>query len=225
MTTRPRFLVCGWSDAEVGLVRPVLEAAACGLDMTFRADGYAGPAFDPTTHTGLIILGDSQKHSDDVECYGREMEWVRAARAHDKPTLGICHGALLLAHLEGGKLGYGRKLTDKGLSPVELTPAGKDDPVLQHAAGVAVAQWHYDTFTVPEGAVELARSTNEECPHSEAFRIGEKVYGVQFHPEPTAEMIFQQRWYRQRPADEEAASAEAAGRKTLEAWVAIAKRG
>lgn len=222
---RPRFLVCGWSAADVGLVRPVLEEAGCELDVTFREDGYAGPAFEATVHTGLIILGDSQKHSDDVECYGREMDWVRAARSHDKPILGICHGALLLAHLEGGRLGYGRRLTDKGLSPVELTSAGESDPVLRHAAGVAVAQWHYDTFTVPAGATELASSTNDEQPHSEAFRIGEKVYGVQFHPEPTAEMIFQGKWYRRRPSGEEAAKAEAAGRKMLEAWVSIAMRG
>jgi GMP synthase (glutamine-hydrolysing) len=46
-------------------------------------------------------------------------------------------------------------------------------------------QWHYYTYGVPAGAVELARS--EAC--TQAFRLGRSVWGVQFHPEVTREQI------------------------------------
>jgi GMP synthase-like glutamine amidotransferase len=217
-------LVCAWSDADIGLVRPVVEEAACAVDVTFREDGYTAGGFDAATHAGLIILGDGQKHSDDEECYGREMDWVRAAIDRGRAVLGICHGAQLLSHVRGGKLRYGKTLADKGLTRVMLMPEGLQDPVLRHAVGYQVAQGHYDTFTVPDGAVALASSTNEARPHPEAFRIGVNVYGLQFHPEPTTAMLFRDKWCRCRPSANEAASAEAAGRKMLEVWVGIAWR-
>jgi hypothetical protein len=85
MSSHPRFLVCGWSDADVGLVRPVIEEAGCVLDITFRETDHAGPPFDPAVHTGLVILSDGPEHSDDVACCGREMGWVRAARRQGNP--------------------------------------------------------------------------------------------------------------------------------------------
>ena len=46
-------------------------------------------------------------------------------------------------------------------------------------------QWHSDTFELPEGATLLA--TSPAYPH-QAFRVGERAYGVQFHLEVTDEM-------------------------------------
>ena len=47
-------------------------------------------------------------------------------------------------------------------------------------------QWHGDTFDLPRGAVQLARSAQCE---NQAFRFGEAAYGLQFHIEVTAEII------------------------------------
>ena len=46
-------------------------------------------------------------------------------------------------------------------------------------------QWHYYSFDVPDSAVELAR--NEAC--SQAFRLGDRAWAVQFHPEVTLEQV------------------------------------
>jgi len=50
----------------------------------------------------------------------------------------------------------------------------------------AVAQWHSDTFALPDGATLLA--TSPACRH-QAFRFGAHAYGLQFHPEVTADMV------------------------------------
>jgi GMP synthase-like glutamine amidotransferase len=58
-----------------------------------------------------------------------------------------------------------------------------------------VFQWHSDTFDLPPGATLLARS--EAC--RQAFRCGDSVYGVQFHPEMTDRLIEEWRVEGQRP--------------------------
>ena len=64
---------------------------------------------------------------------------------------------------------------------VEATPEAADDALLAHLREpVGVYQWHLDVFDLPEGAVRLARSAQSE---HQAFRYGERVWGLQFHPE------------------------------------------
>jgi GMP synthase-like glutamine amidotransferase len=102
-----------------------------------------------------------------------------------------------------------------------LTKEGEKDPVVSHVKGAQVAQWHSHTFGVPEGAVDLARSTNGKRPHSDAFRIGRNVYGLQFHPEPDAEALVRDKWAADAPA-EVTEAVEQTGRAILRAWVEIA---
>ena len=73
-----------------------------------------------------------------------------------------------------------------GWYDVELHDAGAADPVLGSLpARFEAFQWHYYTYGVPAGAVELARSA--AC--TQAFRLGDACWGVQFHPEVTAAQL------------------------------------
>jgi GMP synthase (glutamine-hydrolysing) len=72
-----------------------------------------------------------------------------------------------------------------GLLPITLTLEGQADPLLARFDGQPVLQWHYDTFALPTGAVRLA--TSAACAN-QAFRLGERVWAVQFHPECDAAM-------------------------------------
>ena len=47
-------------------------------------------------------------------------------------------------------------------------------------------QWHGETFEIPQGAQNLASSSR--FAH-QALRFGDRVYGLQFHPEITLPMI------------------------------------
>jgi len=101
------------------------------------------------------------------------------------PVLGICLGAQLLAKAAHAPV-YPVEGAEVGWFAVELTEAGTQDPVLGRPPQTFDAfQWHYYAHDVPAGAVELAR--NRVC--TQAFRLGDSAWGVQFHPEVTLHQV------------------------------------
>jgi GMP synthase-like glutamine amidotransferase len=139
---------------------------------------------------GLVVLGGPM-NVDQVSEYPflqRELTWLREAFARDLPVLGICLGSQLLAKSLGARV-FPNQVKEIGWYDVELT-APADDLLFGGLTGRhTVFQWHGDTFELPAGAVQLARS--RQC-EQQAFRYGTKIYGLQFHVEVTAGMV--QEW-------------------------------
>lgn len=109
-----------------------------------------------------------------------EYQWIDQAMQRDVPLLGICQGAQMIAHHMGAWAGAPRApRCEWGIYPI--TPTAQAEAFL--SGPLHVVQAHFHTFDLPPGAVHLARSTLFE---NQAFRIGTKIYGVQFHPEQTA---------------------------------------
>jgi GMP synthase-like glutamine amidotransferase len=146
------------------------------------------------------------------------------------PVLGICLGAQLLAKAAHASVRPAPEF-EIGWYPVELAEAGADDPLLGRLpARFDSFQWHYYTHDIPAGAVELARSPT--C--TQAFRLGENAWGVQFHPEVTLEQV--QGWVDEedeQKLDDDALMAEtrrrigewnALGRELCDAFVDVAER-
>ena len=134
----------------------------------------------------LIFGGAMHADQDDRHPWLRE-ENLFLQRLLDlgTPTLGVCLGAQLLAKAAHARVGPAAEF-EIGWHAVELTRAAADDPVLGRLPRRFDAfQWHYYTYDVPAGADELARS--RVC--TQAFRLGERVWGVQFHPEVTLETV------------------------------------
>jgi GMP synthase (glutamine-hydrolysing) len=104
------------------------------------------------------------------------------------PFLGICLGSQLLAKAAGAKV-MRAKVAEIGFFPVRLTAEGQNDRLF---AGLPdsfeVFQWHGDTFDIPSTGTWLA--AGEQCSH-QAFRVGEKAYGLQFHVEIMGQTIEQ----------------------------------
>jgi GMP synthase (glutamine-hydrolysing) len=101
----------------------------------------------------------------------------------------------MLARAAGGAVGPA-SVPEIGWLGVSLTPAGEADPVLGVLPpAVTVFQWHHYTFDVPPGATELARSDN--C--TQAFRLAQPAWGVQFHAEVTLPMVTA--WIDEDPDD------------------------
>ena len=115
-----------------------------------------------------------------------ENVFLRGILERGIPFMGICLGGQLLAKASGSKVGRSPE-KEIGFSPVQLTVAGKKDPLFQGVAGpLDVFQWHEDMFEVPAAGTLLASSS--VCPN-QAFRVGKCAYGVQFHIEITDKSI------------------------------------
>jgi GMP synthase-like glutamine amidotransferase len=115
-----------------------------------------------------------------------EKELLREAADAGKPILGVCLGVQLLASALGAEVTPMDK-AEVGMLPVELTEAGRADPLFDGVPEPLITlQWHGDTFELPDGAALLASSP---AAPNQAFRAGEAAYGIQFHVEVTPEMV------------------------------------
>jgi len=105
-----------------------------------------------------------------------EVEWLRQAVLADVPVLGVCFGGQLLSRALGGTVGPAPK------AEIGWTPVHSDDQSL-----IGPGPWfqfHYDRWTLPAGATELARN----AAASQAFSFGRSL-AVQFHPELDADTL------------------------------------
>tara|TARA_R110000824_G_scaffold118960_17_gene272469 strand:- start:7774 stop:8460 length:687 start_codon:yes stop_codon:yes gene_type:complete len=155
-------------------------------------------------YDGLVVMGGIMGvyEAADYPFIEEARALMRGFHATDKPVMGVCLGAQLLASAFGGDV-YKMGFEEWGFLPQTWDDAASDDPLLSGMAqGTAIMQWHGDTFDLPNGAVRLA--TREKCPN-QAFRIGAKSYGFQFHLEMTQATT--EHWIRLR-ADSQGADAE-----------------
>jgi GMP synthase (glutamine-hydrolysing) len=169
-----------------GVFGDAVEARGHRLEEWSLAWGTSLPR--PLDAYGAVLVFGGAMHADQ----DRHHPWLREEnlflrRLLDlrKPVLGICLGAQLLAKAAHADVGPAAE-PEIGWYPVELTEPAGEDPLLHALPPCFDAfQWHYYTYALPAGAVELARS--EVC--TQAFRLGDTAWGVQFHPEVTLEQV------------------------------------
>jgi GMP synthase (glutamine-hydrolysing) len=136
---------------------------------------------------GVLVFGGAMHADQDSYHPWLREENLFLQRLLDlrKPVLGICLGAQLLAKAAHADV-HPADEPEIGWYPVELTDEAVDDPLLGRLPSQFDAfQWHYYTHALPSCAVELARS--RVC--TQAFRLGDSAWGVQFHPEVTLEQV------------------------------------
>ena len=140
------------------------------------------PYPDATDYDVLVVTGSTWSVTDtDMigSWIGREVEMVRAAHDAGVPVLGLCFGGQVLSAALGGEV---RRVDTPEFGWHEV-----DTDLPDAIAPGPWFEWHYDGFTVPDGATEIART----AVSPQAFRIGRSV-GTQFHPEVTTELV--DRW-------------------------------
>jgi GMP synthase-like glutamine amidotransferase len=157
-----------------GLLGEWLEARGIAYEIS---DSRVEALPDPRQYSAVASLGCRFCPADtDVPQVAGELRLIEQAVEHDVPVLGLCFGGQVLAKVLGGEieraptpeLGWRSIDTDEP----DAVPAG---PWLL---------WHYERFTTPPGAREVARTKDA----TQAFRYGRHL-GVQFHPESTVDIV------------------------------------
>ena len=140
----------------------------------------------PQDFDAVMVFGGDQNVGEEVEYPWLHEEYDALRRWVDggTPLLGVCLGAQTLAHALGATVGPAREAL-AGFYETTLTEAGADDPVI----GVLPRSFeafnaNAYAFEAPPGATPLA-----EGPVLQAFRIGEKAWALQFHPEIRREHV------------------------------------
>jgi len=182
-----------------------------------------GDVLDLGAHDGMIVMGGPQSANDQE--MAAEVHFIQQALNSKTPVLGICLGAQLIAKALGAHV-YRNPEKEIGWAPVHLTDAAAGDPLFGGLPSPSLFfHWHSETFMLPPGAVSLAYS--DKC-RQQAFRFQDTVYGIQFHPEITPEMIVD--WSTQSvncadaetldgPLNPYAADSAPLARQILEGWL------
>jgi GMP synthase-like glutamine amidotransferase len=132
---------------------------------------------------GLVVLGGPQTSFEEFPSRDGELRLIRQAIDAGIPVLAICLGAQLLSLATGGST-YRREQPEDGWFPVSLSEMGERDPLFRGCPDVFVPRSHHrDSFEMPPGAVRLASS--EQCVE-QGYRLGDRVWGLQFHMETTS---------------------------------------
>ena len=183
---RPNVLIIVHQEHSTpGRIGHVLRAAGARLDI--RRPSLGEPL--PKTlggHDGVVVFGGPMGANDEHEWIRREIDWLAAPLREEKPFLGICLGAQMLARALGGRVfTYDDRRSEIGYFPIQPSPAGESLCAARFPR--CVYQWHSDGFDLPPGA-ELLAAGGENFPN-QAYLYGRAAVGLQFHPEVTYHMI------------------------------------
>jgi len=168
---------------DLGLLAPILSE--WGYDVA-----YVEAPGDDLNATGiwdadLVVVLGGPIGAYEEEAYpflSTEIARIEKRLAANRPTLGLCLGAQLMARALGAPV-YPAGGKEIGWAPVSLTEPGAAGPVGHLAPDLTqVLHWHGDTFDLPEGTEHLAAT--DLCPN-QAFSLGTNLLALQFHLEVT----------------------------------------
>lgn len=186
----PRVLVVrNDATAPVALLGRWWRAVGLELVDVLADEGGEVPPTVPDGVAGVVAMGGSMSATSDADAPWLPAERALLADAVDRgvPVLGVCLGAQLMTVALGGRVQQATP-GEAGVIPLELTAAAEGDPlfgVLPPAA--PVMQYHHDEMvTLPRDAVLLAATPG--CRH-QAWRIGDRAWAVQGHPEVDAAIV------------------------------------
>lgn len=164
-----------------------------GYHLDIRRPRFGDPLPDTLeNHAGAVIFGGPMSANDPDDYIKTETDWIGVALREDKPYLGVCLGAQMLArHLGARVYEHPKKHVEIGYHAIHATPDGL---AFGHWPE-RVYQWHREHFDLPSGTRRLATSKGDF--ENQAVAYGKAAVGVQFHPEITYSMV--NRWSGTNP--------------------------
>ncbi len=167
----------------------VLDGLGLSPQAALRVRLDQGEALPEVERVGaLVITGSSAMVTDPHPWIEPGCDWLRQVAEAGRSILGLCFGHQMLAQAFGGLVDYNPAGIEVGTTRLSLTPAGREDPLLaplRTDPRVHVSHWQ-SVLRLPPGAELLASSPLD--PH-QAFRLGDRIWGLQFHPEFSAAVV------------------------------------
>lgn len=170
---------------DLGTLEPLLRQR--GFEVRYLESPTAELAKEDADAADLVVVLGGPIGAFDEATYPflrHELKFIEKRLAGEKPLLGLCLGAQLMARLLGAAVTpMGHK--EIGFGRLTLTEAGKDS-VLAPLDKIPVLHWHGDHFALPASAKLLA--STGACAE-QAFAVGDHLLGLQFHLEASPEHI------------------------------------
>lgn len=164
-----------------GLFGRVVAENGAALDVVHAWQGEPVPTV-PNGWSGIVVGGGymGAYETEEFPFLKDEMRLIQASHEADRPVLGMCLGAQLIAAALGGKV-YPHAHKEIGFHDVYFTLEAESDPLWKGTPHTfQPVHWHGDTFSLPPDSILLASS---KLTPNQLFRAGRSVYGVQFHLE------------------------------------------
>lgn len=181
---------------DLGSFTAVLQAHDYEINYIEAADYALRPddllQIDNLSEDLLIILGGPISVNDHAmfPFIETELSLLKQRIAAQRPTLGICLGAQMIASALGAAIYPGNE-KEIGWYDLQVTAAGEQSPLRYiDAKHCSMLHWHGETFDLPDGAILLASS---EKYRNQAFRYGNSTLALQFHPEVTQQGL--EKWF------------------------------
>jgi GMP synthase-like glutamine amidotransferase len=154
-----------------------------GYEITYTQFFNSGALPDIEDIDLLVVMGGPMSVNDETEYpwLAKEKQFIRSAIEAGMPVLGICLGAQLIASSMGSEV-FTNPEKEIGWFPVEAVKS-EITSAFRFPEEIEVFHWHGETFNLPTGSVQLAKSRGCE---NQAFQIGNNVVGLQFHLETTS---------------------------------------
>ncbi len=143
------------------------------------------PVPDPSFYDLLLIMGGpmSIHDEDQYPWLVQEKQRVRETIGRDKPVIGFCLGAQIIADVLGAQV-FKAAYPEIGWFPVIKTAPASMLGFLPDI--ITVFHWHGETFHLPEGATRIYSS---DATPNQSFIFGRNVLALQFHPEITSDGV------------------------------------
>lgn len=129
-------------------------------------------------YSALAVMGGAMSANDLLISNKQAQILILQAILKDIPVIGHCLGGQLMAKALGGTVTKSFK-PEIGWQPIKFIECAESKKWFGDEPTTTVIQWHYDSFSIPDGAKLLA--TSEACTN-QAFSYG-KHLAMQFHIE------------------------------------------